>query len=51
WVEKSQRLSQFPDDAWQQMICIETARVLDDMLVLAPGQHHEMAVRFMTTPL
>lgn len=51
WVEKSQRLSQFPDDAWQQMICIETARVLDDMLVLAPGQHHEMTVRFMTTPL
>lgn len=51
WVEKSQRLSQFADDAWQRMLCIETARVLDDMLLLAPGERHEMSVRFVTSPL
>lgn len=51
WIEKSQRLSQFADNAWQHMLCIETARVLDDVLLLAPGERHEMSVRFMTTPL
>ncbi|MEP5232905.1 MAG: D-hexose-6-phosphate mutarotase [Alloalcanivorax sp.] len=49
WVEKSLRLSQFAPDAWQRMLCIETARVLDNVLTLAPGEHHEMAVEIMTT--
>ena len=51
WVEKSQRLSQFAPDAWQRMLCIETARVLDDVLTLAPDERHEMSVRFVTSPL
>ena len=51
WVEKSQRLSQFADDAWQRMLCIETARVLDDVLFLLPEEAHEMSVRFVTSPL
>ncbi|MCK0154777.1 D-hexose-6-phosphate mutarotase [Alcanivorax sp. S6407] len=51
WIEKSQRLSQFANDAWQRMLCIETARVLDDVLTLAPEEHHDMSVRFMTSPL
>ena len=51
WTTKSDRLSQFAGDAWQHMLCIETARVLDDVLTLAPGQRHEMAVRFMTSAL
>jgi glucose-6-phosphate 1-epimerase len=37
WVEKSRRLSQFSEDAWQAMVCVETARVMDDVLVVAPG--------------
>lgn len=51
WIEKSQRLSQFADDAWQRMLCIETARVLDDVLFLPPGETHEMSVSFVTNPL
>ena len=51
WIDKSQRLGQFADDAWQRMLCIETARVLDDTLFLGPEAHHEMAVRFVTSPL
>lgn len=49
WVEKSQRLSQFAADAWQRMLCIETARVLDNVLTLAPGERHKMAVEIMAT--
>ena len=48
WVEKSLRLSQFAPDAWQRMLCIETARVLDNVLTLAPDEYHEMAVEIMT---
>ncbi|MQX52182.1 D-hexose-6-phosphate mutarotase [Alcanivorax sediminis] len=51
WIDKSQRLSQFADDAWQRMVCIETARVLDNALFLAAGECHDMSVRFVTSPL
>ncbi|MCK5886010.1 MAG: D-hexose-6-phosphate mutarotase, partial [Alcanivorax sp.] len=51
WIDKSQRLSQFADDAWQRMLCIETARVLEDALFLGPDERHQMSVRFVTTAL
>ncbi|MGJ3256254.1 MAG: D-hexose-6-phosphate mutarotase [Alcanivorax sp.] len=51
WVEKSRRLTQFASDAWQRMLCIETARVLDNALLLGPGEQHSMVVRFVTTAL
>jgi glucose-6-phosphate 1-epimerase len=44
WIEKSKRLSQFADDAWQRMLCIETANVLSDSVTLAPGAEHTLAV-------
>lgn len=39
-VEKSLRLSQFAPDAWRRMVCIETANILSDVVVLAPGESH-----------
>ncbi|TRX73431.1 D-hexose-6-phosphate mutarotase [Pseudomonas mangiferae] len=51
WIDKGARLSQFADDAWQRMLCIETARVLDDVLVLAPGERHRMGVSLWSEPL
>lgn len=44
WIEKSKRLSQFPLDAWRDMLCIETANVLDDMIELAPQAAHTLAL-------
>ncbi|MBN9474300.1 MAG: D-hexose-6-phosphate mutarotase [Bordetella sp. SCN 67-23] len=44
WVDKSLRLSQFRPDAWRDMLCIETARVWDDVLELAPGAAVDMSV-------
>lgn len=37
WIDKAKRLSQFAEDAWQRMLCIETANVWDDCIELAPG--------------
>ncbi|WP_437879741.1 D-hexose-6-phosphate mutarotase [Pseudomonas sp. LRF_L74] len=42
WVDKAKRLSAFADDAWQRMLCIETANVWDDCISLAPGQRHTL---------
>lgn len=44
WIDKAQRLSQFADDAWQRMLCIETANVMQDLVVLAPGARHSLSV-------
>ncbi|WP_044873270.1 D-hexose-6-phosphate mutarotase [Pseudomonas sp. LFM046] len=51
WIDKSRRLSQFAEDAWQGMLCIETARVMDDFLVIKPGEEHLMALRITSKPL
>ncbi|MCF7200485.1 D-hexose-6-phosphate mutarotase [Pseudomonas oligotrophica] len=47
WIDKARRLSQFAEDAWQRMLCIETANVLDDARTLAPGERHTLSVRFL----
>ncbi|AYC34907.1 D-hexose-6-phosphate mutarotase [Pseudomonas cavernae] len=51
WIDKAQRLSQFASDAWQGMLCIETANVLDDVLHLAPNEQKSLAVSLWAEPL
>jgi len=42
WVQKAHSLSDFADDEWIQMICIETSNVADFAVDLAPHQKHKM---------
>lgn len=42
WIDKARRLSQFADDAWPGMLCIEHANVMSDILTLAPGAEHRL---------
>lgn len=51
WIAKAQRLSSFADDAWQRMLCIETANVLDDLIVLEPGARHTLGLTLESQPL
>jgi glucose-6-phosphate 1-epimerase len=44
WVEKSRALSDFGDDEWQQMICVEPSNVAANAVEVAPGRQHTMAV-------
>lgn len=44
WIAKAQRLSQFADDAWQRMLCIETANAMDDRILLEAGASHTLSV-------
>lgn len=45
WRSKAATLSDFPDDAWQQMVCVETANAAADYQVLEPGQSHVLALQ------
>ena len=51
WTERAKAFSDMADDGWQGMLCIETANVLDDVVVLAPGQSHTLAVSITAAPL
>jgi glucose-6-phosphate 1-epimerase len=42
WVQKAHSMSDFADNEWIQMICIETSNVSDFAVDLAPGQQHKM---------
>ncbi|MCY1540611.1 Aldose 1-epimerase [compost metagenome] len=44
WVDKATRLDQFCPDSWPYMLCIETARAMDNLLVVKPGGNAEMSV-------
>lgn len=41
---KAANLSDFPDTAWQKMLCVETANALSDYRVLNEGQSHTIGV-------
>jgi glucose-6-phosphate 1-epimerase len=40
WISKAQRMADFGDEEWQQMVCIETANVGPNAVVLSPGETH-----------
>jgi glucose-6-phosphate 1-epimerase len=46
WVEKARALSDFGDSEWEQMICIEASNVSDYVMLLEPGQQHQMKATF-----
>jgi glucose-6-phosphate 1-epimerase len=44
WIEKAKRLSHFADNAYQQMLCIETANAEQDFIELAAGEKHQLGL-------
>lgn len=48
WIEKAKRLSNFADNDYQHMLCIETANVGQDSVCLAAGQSHRLAIRIVS---
>jgi glucose-6-phosphate 1-epimerase len=44
WVDKSQTLSQFKEDDYQRMICVETANAVNDVIRLKAGESHKLEV-------
>jgi D-hexose-6-phosphate mutarotase len=42
WIGKSKKMSDFGDDEWPGMVCVETANVADNAVRLVPGESAEM---------
>ncbi len=50
WVAKAKALSDFGDDEWPAMLCIETANAADNPVTLAPGARHRMRATIRVEP-
>lgn len=44
WIDKARRLSDFSDEAYRRMLCVETANIGDDRVTIAPGESHTIRV-------
>ena len=42
WIAKAKAMSDFGDDEWPEMVCIETCNVGPAAVTLGPGQSHTM---------
>lgn len=45
WQGKAKSFSDFGDDEWRGMLCIETANAAENAVTLEPGESHQMTVR------
>ncbi|CAN5558085.1 D-hexose-6-phosphate mutarotase [soil metagenome] len=45
WREQTAKLSDMNPDAWQQMVCVETANLDENAINIPPGKHHAMHAR------
>lgn len=44
WKERSLLLDQYQGDSWKNMVCLETARFGDDLVLIAPGETDTMTL-------
>lgn len=52
WIAKSRQMSDFGDDEWIQMLCIESCNIThDSALTLAPGARHTLRTTLTVIPL
>jgi glucose-6-phosphate 1-epimerase len=42
WIEKTKRMSAMKDDAYESMVCIESANAFDDSRVIKPRESHTL---------
>ena len=51
WIDKARSMSDFGDDEWTSMVCIEPANAGGDAITLAPGETHELRVKIVANAL
>ena len=45
WTDNARAMTDFGDDEWTRMVCVETCNVRDDGVLLEPDQTHTMSAR------
>lgn len=51
WIDKSQRMADFGDDEYLQMVCVESGNVAKNQITLSPGELATMKVVVSSAPL
>ncbi len=51
WIEKSQRMPDFGDEEYLQMVCVESGNVANDRITLAPDSKANLKVEVSSEPL
>lgn len=51
WIDKARSLSDFGDDEWTKMVCVEPSNVGANTIEVAAGQQHTMAVTISVTSM
>lgn len=51
WIDKARALSDFGDDEWPRMVCVEPSNVGANAIEVAPGQQHSMALEVAVSRL
>ena len=44
WIEKSSKMSDFDEDGYKNMLCVESANIGDEEIVLQSEEEHSMKV-------
>ena len=50
WAEQAAVMSDFGNDEWQQMVCIEGSNVQAAAIALNPGEEHTLRVTLSAVP-
>ncbi|MGH9676887.1 MAG: D-hexose-6-phosphate mutarotase [Candidatus Acidiferrum sp.] len=51
WEQAAHAMSDFADDEWRQMLCVEAANIMQNAVDLAPAQSHTLTVTMAVNPL
>ena len=51
WIDKARAMSDYGDDEYPRMVCVETANAADNAVTLTPGEEHRLAVSIAVSPL
>lgn len=46
WTEKADRMGDFGPDGWRDMVCVESANAAENVVTVAPGGRHTLAVEY-----
>lgn len=46
WVEKAEKMGDLGPDGYRSMVCVESGNALDNVVSVAPGESHRMAVLY-----
>lgn len=43
WIDKARRMTDFPDEGYRRMVCVEATNTADDVYYVAPGGEHTLS--------